>query len=102
MRKGCSLEEARDYAVVGCVELAVPGKEYGWHDAAYINTAKMLEMVINGGCTLDGKRLGPDTGSLLTYKNFDEVMESVDKQFDYWLDQVCSTMNTEEQCPQIP
>ncbi|MCQ5029277.1 formate C-acetyltransferase/glycerol dehydratase family glycyl radical enzyme [Flavonifractor sp. DFI.6.63] len=96
MRKGCSLEEARDYAVVGCVELAVPGKEYGWHDAAYINTAKMLEMVINGGCTLDGKRLGPDTGSLLTYKNFDEVMESVDKQFDYWLDQVCSTMNTEE------
>jgi len=96
MRKGCSLEEARDYAVVGCVELSLPGKEYGWHDAAYINTPKMLEMVINGGCTLQGKRLGPDTGSLLTYRTFDEVMASVDKQFDYWIDQICSTLTTLE------
>ena len=35
-----TLEEARDYCVVGCVELDLPGKEYGWHDAAYVNTPK--------------------------------------------------------------
>ena len=106
MRKGCSLEEARDYAVIGCVEPALPGRENGWHDAAYINTVKFFEMVLNGGRCLDcgphcsrwsgcgalGRHLGPDTGSLETYQNFDEVLESVDKQFAYWSDQMCSTL----------
>lgn len=107
MRKGMTLEEARDYAVVGCVEPNLPGREYGWHDASYINTVKFFEMVLNGGRCLDcgshcarwakcgalGKHLGPDTGSLETYGTFDEVLESVDKQFKYWNDQMCSTMN---------
>lgn len=107
MRKGMTLEEARDYCVVGCVEIDLPGKEYGWHDAAYVNTAKMMEMVINGGRCLDcgphcarwekcgavGRHLGPDTGSLATYNSFDEVLESVDKQFAYWTDQMCSSLN---------
>ncbi|RKF20890.1 formate C-acetyltransferase/glycerol dehydratase family glycyl radical enzyme [Alginatibacterium sediminis] len=95
--KGLSLEEARNYAVVGCVEPTLPGKEFGWLDAGYVNTAKMLEMVINGGRILAGpnagKQLGPDTGSLESYKNFDEVLESVDKQFAYWCDQLCSCLN---------
>ncbi|MGI6767364.1 MAG: (2S)-3-sulfopropanediol dehydratase [Lentihominibacter sp.] len=107
IRKGMSLEEARDYAVVGCVEPNLPGREYGWHDAAYINTVKFMEMVLNGGRCLDcgphcsrwdrcgalGKQLGPDTGSLETYENFEQVLESVDRQFDYWADQMCSTLN---------
>lgn len=107
MRKGMTLEEARDYCVVGCVEISLPGKEYGWHDAAYVNTPKMMEMVVNGGRCLDcgphcarwekcgaiGKQLGTNTGSLDTYKSFDEVLESVDKQFAYWTDQMCSSLN---------
>ena len=107
LKKGMTLEEARDYAVVGCVEIDLPGKEYGWHDAAYVNTVKMMEMVLNGGRCLDcgpqcmrwekcgaiGEHIGPDTGSLDTYKSFDEVLASVDKQFDYWCDQMCSSLN---------
>lgn len=94
MRKGMSLEEARDYCVVGCVEIDLPGKEYGWHDAAYVNTPKMMEMVFNGGVSLStGEQLGPDTGSLETYGSFDEVLESVDRQFAYWTDQMCSSLN---------
>ena len=106
MRKGMTLEEARDYCVVGCVEIDLPGKEYGWHDAAYVNTPKMMEMVVNGGRCLDcgphcmrwekcgalGEKLGPNTGSLETYQSFDEVLESVDKQFEYWTDQMCSSL----------
>ncbi len=97
MSKGMTLEEAREYAVVGCVEPSLPAKEYGWHDAAYVNTAKMMEMVLNGGRILDGpnagKQLGPDTGSLETYKSFDEVLESVDAQFEYWTGQMISSLN---------
>lgn len=95
--KGVSLEEARNYAVVGCVEPTIPGKEHGWLDAGYVNTAKMMEMVINGGRILSGPnaglQLGPDTGSLETYQSFEEVLESVDKQFAYWCDQLCSCLN---------
>ena len=63
-------------------------------------------MVLNGGRCLDcgptcprwaqcgaiGEHLGPDTGSLETYQTFDEVLESVDKQFEYWTDQMCSSL----------
>ncbi|AXT73721.1 formate C-acetyltransferase/glycerol dehydratase family glycyl radical enzyme [Vibrio sp. dhg] len=95
--KGVTLEEARDYAVVGCVEPTIPGKEYGWLDAGYVNTPKLMEMVINGGRILSGPnagmQLGPDTGSLDTYQSFEEVLESVDKQFAYWCDQLCSCLN---------
>ena len=52
-KKGVPREEAADYAIVGCVEPTIPGREYGWHDAAYINTAKFMEMVLNGGRCLD-------------------------------------------------
>ncbi|MGL5639026.1 MAG: (2S)-3-sulfopropanediol dehydratase [Cetobacterium sp.] len=93
LSKGVTLEEARDYCVVGCVEPSVPGKEFGWLDSGYVNTAKMMEMVLNGGSTLDGKKIGPNTGSLETYKTFEEVLESVDKQFEYWTDQLCSCLN---------
>ncbi|WP_051868013.1 (2S)-3-sulfopropanediol dehydratase [Vibrio sp. ER1A] len=95
--KGVSLAEARNYAVVGCVEPTIPGKEHGWLDAGYVNTAKMMEMVINGGRILSGpnagQQLGPDTGSLETYATFEQVLESVDKQFAYWCDQLCSCLN---------
>lgn len=106
MRKGMSLEEARDYCVVGCVEISLPGKEYGWHDAAYVNTPKMMEMVLNGGRCIDcgphcprwaecggkGEHIGPDTGSLENYQSFDQVLQSVDKQFEYWSNQMCSSL----------
>lgn len=93
MRKGMTLEEARNYCVVGCVEIDLPGKEYGWHDAAYVNTPKMMEMVVNGGRSMNtGKQLGPDTGSLDTYQSFDEVLGSVEKQFTYWTDQMCTSL----------
>ncbi len=94
MRKGMPIEEARDYCVVGCVEISLPGKEYGWHDAAYVNTPKMMEMVFNGGVSLrTGEQLGPNTGSLETYQSFDELLESVDAQFTYWTNQMCASLN---------
>ena len=107
MRKGCTEEEARDYCVVGCVEPDLPGKEYGWHDAAYVNAVKIVEMAINGGrcincgpscprwskCGALGSHLGPDTGSLRTFTSFEEVLQSVDAQFEYWADQMCSSLN---------
>lgn len=105
LSKGVTLEEARDYAVVGCVEPTIPGKEHGWLDAGYVNTVKMMEMVINGGRILSGPnagmQLGPDTGSLETYQSFEDVLDSVDKQFSYWCDQLCSCLNITDKIHQV-
>lgn len=47
LNRGVSLQDARDYAVVGCVELSIPGKTYGLHDIALFNLLKILEITLN-------------------------------------------------------
>ncbi len=46
LARGVSLPDARDYAIVGCVEISVPGKMYGLHDIAMFNSTKLLEVVL--------------------------------------------------------
>lgn len=46
LARGVSLEDARDYAVVGCVELSIPGKTYGLHDIALFNLLKVMEVTL--------------------------------------------------------
>ena len=47
MSRGISLEEARDYCIIGCVEPQKPGRTDGWHDAAFFNMCRPLEFVFN-------------------------------------------------------
>ncbi|MDO9533779.1 MAG: pyruvate formate lyase family protein [Bacillota bacterium] len=104
---GRSVEDCRDYQVVGCVEPDATGKEYGWHDAAYFNIAKVLELAVNDGkcveCTSNcprfgvcagvGSQLGLKTGSLSEFKSFDEVLDAYDQQMKYWCDRMVSMLN---------
>lgn len=91
---GRTVEDARDYQVVGCVEPDATGKEYGWHDAAYFNCNKVLELAINHGCNMqDGVKIGPDTGGLEEFTSFDQVLESYDKQMEYWCDLMIGMLN---------
>lgn len=104
---GRSLEDARNYQVIGCVEPDVTGCEFGWHDAAYFNMAKVLELAINNGhcmecssscpryarCAGAGSQLGLPTGSLEDFKSFDEVLEAYDKQMKYWCDRLVTFLN---------
>ena len=53
LNRGVSLEDARDYAVVGCVELSIPGKTYGLHDIAMFNLLKILELTLEDNVEYD-------------------------------------------------
>lgn len=46
VNRGVSLHDARDYAVVGCVELSIPAKTYGLHDIAMFNLLKCMEITM--------------------------------------------------------
>ena len=59
MRQGISELDARNYAIVGCVELTTMGNSLGWSDAAMFNLVKALELALNDGrCLLTGKQMG--------------------------------------------
>lgn len=47
VNRGVTLRDARDYAVVGCVELSIPGKTYGLHDIAMFNLLKIMEVTLS-------------------------------------------------------
>lgn len=46
LNRGVSIEDARNYAIVGCVELSIPGKTYGLHDIAMFNLLKIMEITL--------------------------------------------------------
>jgi formate C-acetyltransferase len=46
VNRGVSLADARDYAVVGCVELSIPGRMYGLHDISMFNMMRCLEVTL--------------------------------------------------------
>lgn len=46
VNRGVSLEDARDYGVVGCVELSIPGRMYGLHDISMFNMVRCMEIAL--------------------------------------------------------
>ncbi|MBT8058214.1 MAG: formate C-acetyltransferase/glycerol dehydratase family glycyl radical enzyme [Gammaproteobacteria bacterium] len=90
MKRGITEEDARNYAIVGCVEMSVPGREYGWHDSAYFSIARVFEMAINDGYALGHEelgRLGPATGKLEDFESFEELQAAYESQMQYWVEQ---------------
>ena len=88
-RRGITEEDARNYAVVGCVEMSVPGREYGWHDSAYFSIARVLELALNDGYALGREelgRLGPASGRLEDFDNFEELQSAYREQMNYWVE----------------
>ena len=82
MSRGLSLEDARDYNIIGCVEPQKSGKTWGWHDAAFFNMLKPLEMVFTNG-KLDGVKVGITTGDPESFGNFEEFFAAYKKQMEY-------------------
>lgn len=46
LNRGIPIEEARNYGIVGCVELTIPGKMYGLHDIALFNMLRVFEITL--------------------------------------------------------
>jgi pyruvate formate-lyase/glycerol dehydratase family glycyl radical enzyme len=87
MRRGISPEDARNYAVVGCVELSTPGKALGWSDAAMFNMARVLELTLFGGKDPQtGERIGPATLCLSEMHDISELEAAYDRQMAYFID----------------
>ena len=60
--QGISVEDARDYGVVGCVEPTSAGRTYGHTGAIFINLTAALEMALFGGKhrLTEDEQIGPE------------------------------------------
>lgn len=82
--RGVSLNDARDYCIIGCVEPQVGGKTEGWHDAAFFNMLKVLEVTLNNG--MDGHvKVGLETGDLTSFQSYNELEKAYRKQMEWFV-----------------
>ena len=84
MARGLTLEDARDYCIIGCVEPQKGAKTDGWHDAAFFNMCRPLELVFSNGVD-KGVQIGPETGDVTKMTTFDEVFEAYKTQQSYFI-----------------
>lgn len=83
LRHGYSLEDCRNYCMVGCIENFIPGKQPPWSDGRY-NTPKYVELALNNGvCMLTGQRRGPRTGEAAALDTMDKFMAALEEQMRY-------------------
>ncbi len=92
MSRGVSLQDARDYCIIGCVEPQKGGKTDGWHDAAFFNMCRPMELVFSGGMN-EGEKIGPDTGDVTKMKSFEEFYEAYKTQQAYMVHLMVNSIN---------
>ncbi|WP_024613350.1 glycyl radical protein [Clostridium sp. Ade.TY] len=103
LNRGLTLEDARDYNIIGCVEPQKSGKTDGWHDAAFFNMCKPLELVFSNGY-FDGELVGIETGDINDMKTFEEFYNAYKKQMKYCIELLVNADNSidvahMERCP---
>ncbi|MDP9858502.1 formate C-acetyltransferase [Olsenella profusa DSM 13989] len=90
LAKGVSVEDARDYCMMGCVEPQKSGRLYQWTSTSYTQWPICIELTLNHGVDLwYGKQVTPDLGDLSQYKTYEEFDAAVKKTIYYvtkWTD----------------
>jgi pyruvate formate-lyase/glycerol dehydratase family glycyl radical enzyme len=96
-----SLEDARDFCIIGCQEIGGSGNDYpatgGVHSLADINFANVLLLAINNGINpMIQKKCAPETGYLHEMGTFEGVLKAVKTQMDYFVDWLLTLNNCAE------
>lgn len=101
--RGLSLQDAREYNIIGCVEPQKAGKTEGWHDAAFFNMCRPLELVFSQGLDA-GVQVGIKTKDVEQMDSFEEFYDAYKMQMDYAIQLLVNADNAidmahAERCP---
>jgi len=87
---GVSLEEARNYADLGCQEniidpnTAIGSDCNGHNNAGWFNLPKVIEITLNNGLNpFNGKQVGPRTGEVKKFLKIDDFIGAFKTQMDH-------------------
>jgi len=109
--RGMSIEDARNFCIVGCVEISGSGCDYSNVSAPFSNTFigignVAIQAMNNGVNPFNGVQGGLSTGYLYDMQSFDEVKRAFEAQLRFFMDWQVSYNNLMEeagvvycQCP---
>lgn len=90
MKRGFTLEDAREYAPIGCVEPQHPHKSFGSTNANQFNIVKCLELALTNGVDLiTRKEYGLKHQGI---KSYDDLWDGFIVQMEYFIKKMVSTM----------
>ncbi|MFX1453561.1 MAG: pyruvate formate lyase family protein, partial [Promethearchaeota archaeon] len=91
INKGFTLEDAREYAPIGCVEPQHPYKSFGSTNANQFNAVKCLELTLNNGIdSITRKEYGLKNGKKIT--SYEDLWSAFKNQMKYFIDYMTKTM----------
>lgn len=83
--QGVPLEEARDYALAGCLDLNLPGKSRINALGMFI-VPKVLDITMHNGIMREtGERIGPETGEMKDFASYEDFEAAFKKQLYYFM-----------------
>jgi formate C-acetyltransferase len=94
--RGETEEQARDYAVVGCVEPCSNGRHYGHNGALLVNLTSALELTLFNGCHRHmglGNLISEETGDPKSFESFDEFKTAFRTQVEWLAEQTVGVNN---------
>jgi len=85
---GYSLEDARDYSLVGCVEPMGTGNDFSYTAGNAVQISIILNMALNEGRTIlsGNKTIGAKTPPAETFKSFEDVKKAFVDQLKFAID----------------
>lgn len=101
-RAGFAREHARDYAVIGCVEMGSQGRTYNSSDAALFNLPICLEFALNRGRRFNSRiRLGAKTAPPGSLNSFEEFLKVFREQVEHGTAEMVRVLTRLEQTYRI-
>ncbi len=85
---GYSLEDARDYSLVGCVEPAGTGNDFSYTAGNIVQISILFNMALNEGRTIfsGNKTVGAKTPPASTFKSFEDMKKAFVDQLKFAID----------------
>ncbi len=91
---GKDAKDLEDYSVAGCQEPLIMGKDNGNTTNSWFNLPKILELILNNGCsTITGKKIDTVTIETDAKKLLKNIREEFYKNADYFADKMCAAAN---------
>lgn len=88
LQLGHSIEEARNYGIIGCTEMNVPYNTEPFLTGGFLNIIKILELTIfNGFDPISQENCEYQTGPVEDFKTFEEFQKAYYDQLSYYLKQ---------------
>lgn len=95
MKNGVSKDDVWNYGFVGCVEMAIPGKENAMTELARLNLPKLLDLLLHQGkdtCS-DKTFQMKNQKTPAEFKTYEELEQAYLNELEYWVRKIIRNLN---------